>query len=200
VGRAGLARKRRSDRGQRHLSDALRRGLEGLALKKPPLSAASIHRQAVTRAERLGQPPPSYSTVYALIRVRDPAVLTLVQEGTRAHADAFDLIRRHEAAGPNAVWQAVRRGRVRRVRPSSRRRNTAGSARSATPIAASATAGSATGRPGSARRCRPRPYADWDRVASADPYAGRGAFRSDEVPGHGCVLYTYTATVVNSPR
>ena len=41
-------------------------------------------------------------------------------------------------------------------------------------------------------------YADWERVASADPYACRGVFRSDEVPGHGCVLYT--ATVVNSPR
>jgi hypothetical protein len=43
-----------------------------------------------------------------------------------------------------------------------------------------------------------RRYADWDRVASADPYAGRAAFGPDEVPGHGCVLYT--AAVVNSPR
>jgi putative transposase len=105
-GLAGLARKGRSDRGKRHLADALRRGIEGLALKKPPLSAASIHRQAVTLAERLGQPPPSYSTVYALIRELDPALLTLAHEGTRAYADAFDLIHRHEAAGPNAVWQA----------------------------------------------------------------------------------------------
>ena len=43
-----------------------------------------------------------------------------------------------------------------------------------------------------------RHYADWDRVASADPYAGRGAFGPDDVPGNGCVLYT--AAVVNSPR
>ena len=43
------------------LSDTLRQAIEGLALKKPPLSAASIHRQAVTLAERLGEPPPSYA-------------------------------------------------------------------------------------------------------------------------------------------
>jgi hypothetical protein len=43
-----------------------------------------------------------------------------------------------------------------------------------------------------------RRYADWDRVTSTSPYADRGVFRSDEVPGNGCVLYT--AAVVNSPR
>jgi Cdc6-like AAA superfamily ATPase len=54
------------------------------------------------------------------------------------------------------------------------------------------------GPPGVGKTLSARHYADWDRVASADPYAGRAAFRSDEVPGNGCVLYT--ATVVNSPR
>src|SRR3954468_5272801 len=67
-GLAGLARKGRSDRGKRHLSDALRRGIEGLALNKPPLSVASIHRQAVTLAQRLGEPPPTYRIVHAVIR------------------------------------------------------------------------------------------------------------------------------------
>ena len=67
-GLAGLARKERSDQGKRQLSDSLRQVIEGLALKKPPLSAASIHRQIVTLAERLGEDPPSYSTVYAVIR------------------------------------------------------------------------------------------------------------------------------------
>jgi DNA transposition AAA+ family ATPase len=43
-----------------------------------------------------------------------------------------------------------------------------------------------------------RHYADWDRVASARPYADRGEFRPDEVPGNGCVFYT--VAVVNSPR
>jgi DNA transposition AAA+ family ATPase len=42
-----------------------------------------------------------------------------------------------------------------------------------------------------------RHYADWDRVMACDLYADRGEFRTDDVPGNGCVLYT--ATVVNSP-
>jgi len=105
-GLAGLARQGRSDRGTRHLSDTLRQGIEGLALKKPPLSAASIHREIVTLAGRLGESPPSYGTIYALIRELDPALVTLAHEGTKAYSDAFDLIHRHEATAPNAVWQA----------------------------------------------------------------------------------------------
>jgi DNA transposition AAA+ family ATPase len=54
------------------------------------------------------------------------------------------------------------------------------------------------GAPGVGKTLSARHYADWDRVAFADPYADRGVFRTDEVPGNGCVLYT--ATVVNSPR
>lgn len=105
-GLVGLVRKGRSDRGKRHLSDTLRQAIEGFALRKPPLSAASIHRQVITFAEGLKEPAPSYSTVYALIRELDPALLTLAHEGTKAYSDAFDLVHRHEATGPNAVWQA----------------------------------------------------------------------------------------------
>jgi DNA transposition AAA+ family ATPase len=54
------------------------------------------------------------------------------------------------------------------------------------------------GPPGVGKTLSARHYADWGRVAAADPYAGRAAFRSDEVPGHGCIVYT--AAVVNSPR
>ena len=67
---------------------------------------ASIHRQIAPQAERLGETPPSYGTVYAVIRGLDPGLMTLAHEGTKAYADAFDLVHRHEAAGPNAVWQA----------------------------------------------------------------------------------------------
>jgi putative transposase len=105
-GLVGLSRKGRSDRGKRHLSDTLRQAIEGLALKNPPLSAASVHRQAITLAERLGESPPSYSTVYAVIRELDPGLVTLAHEGTKAYTEAFDLVHRHEATGPNAVWQA----------------------------------------------------------------------------------------------
>jgi putative transposase len=70
------------------------------------MSAASIHRQIVTLAERLGETPPSYSTVYAMIRELDPGLGTMAHEGTKAYADAFDLVHRHETTGPNTVWQA----------------------------------------------------------------------------------------------
>ena len=105
-GLAGLARKERSDKDRPQFSATLRQAIEGLALQKPRRSAAAIHRQAVTIAERLGESPPSYGFVYALIRGLDPALLTLAHEGTKAYADAFDLVHRHEATGPNAVWQA----------------------------------------------------------------------------------------------
>jgi DNA transposition AAA+ family ATPase len=42
-----------------------------------------------------------------------------------------------------------------------------------------------------------RHYADWERATACNPFADRGNFRTDGVPGNGCVLYT--ATVVNSP-
>src|SRR5436305_6473549 len=54
------------------------------------------------------------------------------------------------------------------------------------------------GPPGVGKTLSARRYADWDRVAFADPHACRGAFRTDEVPGNGCVFYT--AAVVNSPK
>jgi putative transposase len=105
-GLAGLSRKERSDKDRPQFSATLRQAIEGLALQKPRRSAAAIHRQAVTIAERLGESPPSYGFVYALIRRLDPALLTLAHEGSKAYADTFDLVHRHEATGPNAVWQA----------------------------------------------------------------------------------------------
>jgi DNA transposition AAA+ family ATPase len=54
------------------------------------------------------------------------------------------------------------------------------------------------GPPGVGKTLSARHYAGWDRVEATNPYATFGDFRSDDVPGNGCVLYT--ATVVNSPR
>src|SRR3954453_6422287 len=80
-GLAGLARKERGDKDRTQFSTTLRQAIEGLALQKPRRSAAAIHRQAVTIAERLGEAPPSYGFVYALIRRLDPALMTLAHEG-----------------------------------------------------------------------------------------------------------------------
>src|SRR5262249_43805745 len=64
-GMAGVARTGREDREQPRRAPSLRPVIEGLALTKPRLSAAAIHRQAVEVAIKLGEAPPSYSTVYA---------------------------------------------------------------------------------------------------------------------------------------
>ncbi len=105
-GMTGLARTPRADRGQRHLPGALIGLIEGLALRKPPPTVAAVHRQVITVAAREGWPPPSYSTVHAIVRSLNPALVTLAHEGTKAYRLAFDLLHRREATGPNAIWQA----------------------------------------------------------------------------------------------
>lgn len=105
-GLAGLVRTPRADRGQRRFPNDLIGLIEGLALRKPPPTVAAVYRQVVTIAAREGWPPPSYSTVYAVIRQLDPALVTLAHEGTKAYRLAFDLLHRREATGPNDLWQA----------------------------------------------------------------------------------------------
>ncbi len=105
-GLTGLARKSRSDKAKRRISLQLQHAIEGLALKQPALSAASIHREAGAIAKKLGESPPSYSSVYALIRALEPGLLTMAHEGTKVYCETFDLLYRSEAQTPNAIWQA----------------------------------------------------------------------------------------------
>jgi len=105
-GLAGLARLPRRDRGRRRLPDPLVRLIEGLALQRPPPSVASVHRQAAGVAREQGWPVPSYGRVYDIVRQLDPGLVTLAHEGAKVYKEAFDLLNRHEASAPNAVWQA----------------------------------------------------------------------------------------------
>lgn len=105
-GLAGLGRKARHDREQSRLPKALREAIEGLALRTPRLSVATIHRQAATLARRLEVPTPSYSTVYELVRRPGPALKEMAHHGTKHYRDAFELVHRREAEAPNALWQA----------------------------------------------------------------------------------------------
>ena len=105
-GLAGLRRRTRSDRGQRHLPPPLASLIEGLALQKPRRSVAAIHGIACETAGQQGWPKPSYATVHAVMAALDPAVVLLAQEGAKAHAQRFDLLHRREAARPNQIWQA----------------------------------------------------------------------------------------------
>jgi putative transposase len=80
--------------------------IEGMALRRPPASTATIHRRITAVATAPGWPVPSYSTVYAIVRALDPAMVTLAHDGPAAFRDRFALVYRHQAARPNALWQA----------------------------------------------------------------------------------------------
>ena len=49
---------------------------------------------------------PSYSAVHAIVRQLDPGLVTLTHDGAAAYRDRFELIHRHRADRPNALWQA----------------------------------------------------------------------------------------------
>jgi putative transposase len=105
-GLAGLARKPYPERGHPTLPGPLQHLIEGLALRRPRLSCAAVHREIVTMANERGWPAPSYDTVYSVIRALDPALVTLAHHGTKVYADRYDLLYRREASHSNEMWQA----------------------------------------------------------------------------------------------
>lgn len=106
-GLAALVRRPRADRGKRRkLSGRLQLLVEGLALQKPPLPIAALYRQVARVAREQGEPEPSYSVIYDLVRGLPDDLVTLAHEGGKAYGDAFELMHRREAEGPNAIWQA----------------------------------------------------------------------------------------------
>ena len=80
--------------------------IEGLFLKKPLPSAAAVHRRVLALCKEREWPSPSYSSVYAIISRLDPALTTLAHEGPARFRDQFELVYRHRASHPNAIWQA----------------------------------------------------------------------------------------------
>lgn len=105
-GLAALARPVRSDADTRRSPDDLVALIEGLGLKRPRSSAAAIHRRVGGIAKAQGWRAPSYGTVHAILARLDPAMVTLSHEGPAAYRDRFELIHRHRATKPNAIWQA----------------------------------------------------------------------------------------------
>jgi putative transposase len=105
-GLSGLVRQERRDHGTHHFPPELVQLIEGLALRKPPPTATTIHRQVAAIAQEQHWPVPSYSTVYALIQQLDPGLVTLAHEGAKVYKERFDLLYRREVDHPNAVWLA----------------------------------------------------------------------------------------------
>jgi putative transposase len=105
-GLAALARRPRSDRGTRRMPPDLQLLIEGLALRRPPPTIATVHRQAAEVAREQGWAVPGYAAVYDVVRSIDPALATLAHEGSKRYKEVFDLVHRREAAKPNQIWQA----------------------------------------------------------------------------------------------
>ena len=105
-GLAGLARKGRTDRGQRRIPSEMAKLIEGLALSKPRPTFSYIHRQVVTIAQREGWKAPSYSLVKLVVSQLEPALVALAHEGAKAYQEEYDLLYRREGTRPNDIWQA----------------------------------------------------------------------------------------------
>lgn len=103
---AALVPKRRSDRGQRRMRADLKVLAEALWLQETRRPVASIHRQIAREAQARRWPVPSYDQVLSVVRSLDPSLVTLSQDGTKAHKQKYDLLVRFEASRPNEIWQA----------------------------------------------------------------------------------------------
>lgn len=106
AGLVGLARALRADVGQRKVAAEIVAAIEGLYLRKPRPSVAAVHRRILKLAKERRWSPLTYSNVYTIISRLDPAMVTLAHNGAAAYRDRFELIYRHRAARPNAMWQA----------------------------------------------------------------------------------------------
>jgi putative transposase len=105
-GLVGLIHSVRGDSGRRKLPADFASLIEGLALCKPRPSVAAIHRAITRIAKERDAEAPSYATVHAVVRALDPALTTLAHEGSAAFRNRYELIHRHRAEAPNALWQA----------------------------------------------------------------------------------------------
>lgn len=105
-GLVGLARVLRADVGRRKIAAEIVDVVEGLFLRKPRPSVAAIHRRIVKLAKERQWAPPSYSNIYAIVSRLDPGMVTLAHDGAAAYRDRFELVYRHRAPKPNAMWQA----------------------------------------------------------------------------------------------
>ena len=102
----GLRNTARSDAGAHRISAELVAYIEHLGLARPRPSMAALHRLVSSRAQQLSLKPPSYATVRSIIQALDPAMVTLALEGPVSYRDRHELVYRHRAERPNAIWQA----------------------------------------------------------------------------------------------
>ena len=105
-GLAGLARQVRADAGTHKMPADLVDLIKGMALGKPRPSIAALHRRLCVLAKARSLEAPSYSAIYGIVSALDPHLMTLAHDGAAAFRDRYELIFRHRAERPNALWQA----------------------------------------------------------------------------------------------
>lgn len=104
-GISALERSQRADAGTRRAAPELVVFVEHLALTRPRPSIATLHRLTAAEAARRGVSTPSYATVRSIVQSLDPGMVTLALEGPASYRDRHELVFRHRAERPNALWQ-----------------------------------------------------------------------------------------------
>ena len=103
-GLAGLARKPRIRRGQHQLPTELMHLIEGLALRRPRLSAAAVCREVADVAKAHGWRVPSNATVFTIVRGLAPDLVTLAHRGTKVYADRFESEQKWGSSGGHLLF------------------------------------------------------------------------------------------------
>lgn len=105
-GLAGLARKRRQDKGTRRaVSLEMQRLIEALYLEHGHRTFRNLYRIIKSYAERKGLPTPTYTTVRDICKALPPAVVAMAHGGEQAWQDRFEPVLRFESSRPNECWQ-----------------------------------------------------------------------------------------------
>lgn len=104
-GISALERSQRADAGTRRAAPELVAFVEHLALTRPRPSIATLHRLTAAEAARRDEKAPSYATVRSIVQALDPGMVTLALEGPASYRDRHELVFRHRAERPNALWQ-----------------------------------------------------------------------------------------------
>lgn len=103
----GLIRQKRNDTGKmRSTSNLIRQAVEGMYLQSRERSIANIYRNLKEYLTKQDTKCPSYRTICHLIKGLPAAIVTLARQGDKAYKQQYDLLYRHEANGPNKLWQA----------------------------------------------------------------------------------------------
>jgi putative transposase len=105
-GLKGLKKQERKDKGiHKSINEEYVLVIQALALQKPALPISMIVKKIRHLSTQESATPPSYSTIYNIIRSLNPALLTMAQKGSKEYNQQYGLVFRRESIRPNGMWQ-----------------------------------------------------------------------------------------------